>query len=221
MLELTEEQKKAKLWDRFVEYYTSVPFGSMPKTNTDAFVYALMEESGYFNECKTTQDVAIKLRITSTKIRNLMLNSTLYKGFAIKDYTKKILECLGSSATFIGNDYISLCINDSRVKVSLQIICANNKIFTNGNFNEEILTFPLKDYAKILESFVPKGKEKELEGVLWNNIQANKWKVNFRKFTNHPIVQILNFGATCAINATIGAVIPTKIITYSIWSLYE
>ena len=39
-------EKKAELFDKFIRFYAKdVPFGSMPKTNTDAFIYGLLEET--------------------------------------------------------------------------------------------------------------------------------------------------------------------------------
>ena len=212
----TSQENKAKLWDKFVGFYAKdVPFGSMPKTNTDAFVYGLLEESGYFKECKTAQDIAVKLKITPAKVRNLMYKSALYNGFEVNDYTTKILECLGSSATFIKNNYISLCIDDSRVKASLQMICANNKILTDESFNEEILIFPIKDYAKLLESFIPTNKENELKSELLTRAKDVKWDITAQQIAEHPILKILEKGAAIATGGS-SEIIPTDIVVKAI-----
>lgn len=203
-------------WKRIKEFYLSVPFGSMPKTNIDAFIYGLLEEEGFFAGCKTTQDIAIKLRIQPTKVRNLMLNSVLQKGLKVEEYTNNILDCLGSSATITENNYIKLCINNSIVKTSLQMVCANNKILTDESFNEEILIFPIKDFAKLLEIFVPKGKEKELDNALWKRIKDRKWQITKKQIANNPITKILIWGAKSVAKSAIDGAIPTNLIVGAI-----
>ena len=77
---MSDDKKEKDLWKKFKDFYLSVPFGSWPKANIDAFVYELLEEEGFFAGCKTPQDIAYKLKITPAKARNLMLNSALLKG---------------------------------------------------------------------------------------------------------------------------------------------
>jgi len=68
-MEQLSSEKKAELLDKFIKFYAEdVPFGYQAKTNIDAFIYGLLEEFGYFKGCKTTQDIAIKLRINTSMI---------------------------------------------------------------------------------------------------------------------------------------------------------
>ena len=52
------------------------------------------------------EDKTMKGNIPNLGIKD---KSALYNGFEVNDYTTKMLECLGSSATFIKNNYI-FCI---------------------------------------------------------------------------------------------------------------
>lgn len=200
-------------WEKIKKFYLSVPFGSMPKTNIDAFIYGLLEEEGFFAGCKTTQDIAIKLRISPTKVRNLMLNSVLQDGFNVK--VENILECIGSSARYLNDDLIAITIDNPVVKMELKRICTEQKIFTDSSFNNNILKFPIEKYDSLLKIFLQGYTEKDLTQDLMEQIKEAKWDIKEKEIAKSPFLTILQKGASLATGG-VTDIVPTEIITKAI-----
>lgn len=205
-------EKKAELFDKFIKFYAKdVPFGSMPKTNTDAFIYGLLEETEYLEDCKTTQDIAIKLKITPAKVRNLMLNSALHKGFAVD--TISVLEYLGTSAKYSKDGFISIDFDNPVIRMELKKICSERKIYTDGGFNANILKFKIENYSELLNSFV--SDEKKLKTALLEQIKEAKWDITAQQIAEHPILKILEKGASLATGGS-SEIVPTDIVVKAI-----
>lgn len=207
-------KEKAELFDKFIKFYAEdVPFGSQSKTNTDAFIYGLLEESGYLREYKTTQDIAIKLRITPAKVRSLILNSVLQEGFKVK--VEDILECIGSSAKYSKNDSIAVEIDNPVIKMEIKRVCSDQKIFADSSFNAHILKFPIEQYCSLLRTFLNGADECSLIGQLIKEIEDTEWEIKKKDIEKSPFLTILQKGASLA-TAGITDIIPTEIISKAI-----
>lgn len=210
------ESQKARLWDEIIRLYTETPFGAVPKTHLDAVVYGQLEEVGYFKENDTIQSIAIQLKITPSKVRSLMLNSGLVRGFRTDD--NDIIKALISKAKYASQDMIAVTIDNPIIKLKIQQKCSEKQIYSDTSFNRNILKFPIDKYAQLLETFVPDKNKHKLNRELLQQIKNNKWDISKQEIRNNPIVAILKFGAKCAIEDVIGDITDGKNILQFIYN---
>lgn len=201
-----------QIWKNFVEFYLENGFGNKLKSNIEIYMFNLLEKTGYFSDCKTTHDYAIKLRITPKKMSNLMLQSALQKQFQIEDYQKKVLTCLGSKARIVNKDRISFDIDDVRVRLAIKTICQEKGIYTDSSFNRNIISFSLESYAKILEAFIPEKKKENVEKEILKAIKNVEFDIKIEELKENVIFKILKKGFEIYFENTIGSFKPQILI---------
>lgn len=219
MTDLTKPQYE-EFGRKLLEFYLENGFGTQSKSNIDLCIFDLLYTTEYFKDCNTVTDMAIKLRTTSAKMNKLLLQSAFYHGFNVENYRNQILQCLGSPARDLNRHKISFEIDNPCVRMAIKNICVNKKIYTDTSFNTNIISFPLNSYSDLINSFVPKGKEKEFEKALWQEIRKVKWDITRTNIRNSLITEVLLKGIEKIADQTIAAVFPTTLITIALNKIF-
>jgi hypothetical protein len=145
----------------FLENYLKFGLGSMPKTDVDALVMALLDRHGYAGSSPmaalSNQTVSERLRTPVAKIRKLRYDAALKFGGRVEDQAMgRLLAALACATLEPQDDKICLIIEDALAKNWLQgQLKAHQQIFDHS-FNTEIIKVSSAGLFSVLDSIFDK-----------------------------------------------------------------
>jgi hypothetical protein len=161
----------------FLASYLSGGMGSLSKRDIDALVMHLLDEQGLDDGVPlrnlTNQQVSVKLRVPTTKIKSLRYEATLKYISDNESLAKwRLLEILARSRFDAEKDKIGFIIEDTFTKNWLQSILKDNGLVFDNSFNTEVVKIDSDGLFEILKEMYD---NKSVE-ILKNRIEGAKTK---------------------------------------------
>lgn len=142
--------------DEFLGHYLRLGLGSLPKSDIDALVMALLEKYGINGSGPlaqmSNQAVSEILRTPVSRIKRLRYEAALKFGADIEDEAKgRLLAAIGNATIESETSKICLIIEDSLAKNWLQGKLKDSKQIFDHSFNTELLRVPAEGLFQVLE----------------------------------------------------------------------
>lgn len=166
MITLEDNEKKA-FADNFLEKYLDRGFGNMPKRDIDVYVFHLLKEMQLFDGL-SNHLIAMKLRTTPTKVKNLIYESELrYPGedndFSENYFRNKLREYFLNPTYKVKEEEknIYIQIENPVLLDSFKALAKNNKEVIDGSFSNEIVKISITGFVVIINELLT-DKEREV-----------------------------------------------------------
>jgi len=176
---VSKNEEILKALDRFLDNFLNPAFNNLSKTEIEMHVLDLLEQTGKITEIeKSTQYLlAMELKISPTKAKNLWYNWSLRKKYEEKQF-KEMLEKI-----LLNPKYKTHKDNDGwfflQIENPLLLEYVKNRIqqlehIPDGSFSSKIIKLQAEAFADLIEDCI--GKEKKSEILKKLGIPDNSFK---------------------------------------------
>jgi hypothetical protein len=193
---ITDLNKKAQFTEQFLKEYIEKGFGSISKKEIDLLVFHLLSKLANLDKI-SNYNLALKLKLTPTKIKNLRFERSLkYSQLTEKEIKESFIESLKKSAIKVNktSSWIILSIEDLFVREAIKAKLKDLAQLSDSSFNSEIITLDFEAFASLMEYFydeeikINSSKIKEileyLKAETSNKNEKISFKHLFREFAN-------------------------------------
>jgi bifunctional DNA-binding transcriptional regulator/antitoxin component of YhaV-PrlF toxin-antitoxin module len=158
----------------FLEEYMSRGHGNMSKREVDVLIFKILHNDVEAFKGLTNHLIAMRLRTTPAKVKNLKYESLLRfppeeEDVFTEEYFQKQLKKYFESPIIKvrkNDGWIYLQIDDPIVQDALKAIARNNKAIIDGSFNSDIIKISNEGYILILKELADKTKIAEAERLI-------------------------------------------------------
>lgn len=149
--------------DDFIRQYLRAGLGSMSKRDVEILVYHLLRQNGYFNS-QSLYDQSIQLKISESKLRNLIYEVELRYEHRGPAYINKGILMLIQKAYFKSNDdgFIMFAVEDKYLQSALNARLKKLGAFSDTSFNKEIISVPVDAFILLVEDCYGQEKTEEV-----------------------------------------------------------
>jgi len=190
----------------FLEWYSTPSFGSMTKHDVDLQVFAVLKQIGVFPKNPDVYEVMRMLKVTRSKARNLIYESSLRKmeNSELEDELKQIL-----SKPILEKDgsKISLQIENPLLTDYIKTKLKECGHLSDGSFSPELIKMSVEAFADLFVKLFP-NKEQHL------NKELRKLKVKNTVSLKQILPGILRFAAK-TVGGKVLEDVTDDIITYA------
>ena len=172
-LKLSASQHKV-FSEVFLEEYMSRGHSNMSKREIDVLIFKILNNDIKAFKGLTNHLIAMKLRTTPSKVKNLKYESLLRfppedEDVFTEEYFRKRLVEYFESPTFKirkNDGWIYIQIDDPIVQDALKAIARNNKEIIDGSFNSDIIKISNEGFIMVLKELTDEKKIKEVEKLI-------------------------------------------------------
>lgn len=191
------EIDKAGFAEAFLKEFVSKGFGNYGKRDTDVLVYHLLTKDGVFKSM-TNHQIAMMLRTTPTKVKNLKYESALRfpeEGVKYDDsyFKRKLAEYFKNPSIKIDHDWIYIQIEDGFLLDALKAKFKQSNEVLDGSFNNELVKVTSAGLATILDSILEDSDKKRIEAMLVTKIGLDH-DFYFRSFASSVLEKLIEKG---------------------------
>lgn len=168
--------------ERFIEKYLEYGFGSTTKREVDVFVLYLLINDGQFSDKGNELDyheMSLKLKLTETKVRNLVYEVILKysKEINFKNELIKLIE--SNRFDIISVDTIRFSIHNPLVKQTFEYEVRKLNGVSDGSFSRHIVSINKDIFKKLLLNLYSESDKvaqiiKDLPDDIRDSINGNK-----------------------------------------------
>lgn len=160
------DQETREFAERFLgEYIQQRGFGAMNKTDIEVLVYHLLRQTSYFNNCKSINDVSMKLKVTRSKVKRLDYEARLRYGQVDEEaLMKQAIQCLTKAQFSNDGKYIKFAVEDELLRNFISAKFYELNSFNEVGNNRDIISVDIRFFAQFLTVYVYKNvDEPELQ----------------------------------------------------------
>ena len=193
---ITDFNKKAQFTEEFLKEYINKGFGTISKKEIDLLVFHLLSELADLDKI-SNYNLALKLKLTPTKIKNLRFERRLkYCQLTEEQIKYTFIESLKKSAIKVNktSSWLILSIEDSFVREAIKAILKDLAQLSDSSFNSELITLDFDAFASLMDRFYEeeiKNNTSELKEIIdyfksetSNKAEKISFKSLFREFAN-------------------------------------
>jgi hypothetical protein len=152
---------KSDFASEFLENYLKFGLGSMPKSDVDALVMALLEKHGHGGSgpmaSLSNQTVSERLRTPVARVKKLRYDAALKFGGKVEEQAQgRLLAALANATLEPQDEKICLIIEDALAKNWLQGQLKTHQQVFDHSFNTEIIKVPAAGLFALLETLFDK-----------------------------------------------------------------
>jgi hypothetical protein len=153
---------KSVFSDRFLSEFLDKGFGVLSKKEIDLLVFHLLSELSDL-ENESNYELALKLKISPTKLKNLRFERRLrYSQLNEEQIKNTFIESLKKSAIKVNktSKWILLSIEDTFIREAIKAKLKELYQLSDSSFNSELITLDLEAFSILMEYYY-----KDVEGI--------------------------------------------------------
>ncbi len=140
--------------DSLFAFYTQNSFGAVSKRELDIFLFNQFQRLGKIHSTDSWE-IAKELKISQTKARTLLYESSLRNTKEAAEEEALIRESLKSSPQIKAENKISLTIDNRYARDAIRSYLREKGFFSDTSFASDVITMPTEAYIDLLERFYP------------------------------------------------------------------
>lgn len=152
---INDFNKKVQFTDEFLNQYINKGFGTISKKEIDLLVFHLLSELADLDKI-SNYNVALKLKLTPTKIKNLRFERRLkYCQLTEEQIKDTFIESLKKSALKVNKSSkcIILSIEDTFIREAIKAKLKELYQLSDSSFNSELITLDFDAFASLMDRF--------------------------------------------------------------------
>jgi hypothetical protein len=163
-LEAIDEKAAKKILVKFLEYYMTPAFGSLPKREVDIAVFQCLQELDVFDSTPEIYSLLSSLRITRSKARNLLYESNLRKSNneALNNELVDILK----DPLLKDNDKVCLEVGNPLLIDHIRYVLKELNHITDSSFSPELIRLSPDAYAALINTQLARVSKKDIDAAL-------------------------------------------------------
>ncbi|HHF2869659.1 TPA: hypothetical protein ACPJZQ_004854 [Vibrio alginolyticus] len=152
-MNIDNNDKKVEFLDFLLERYLERGFGTLSKSEIDMLMMHLIMKYSDL-KYKPNHEISLDLKLTETKVKNLIHRGKLQFIDNHEDYVKaEFLALLHKSKLETSKSKVVMVIEDAFVKQGIQARLKSLGYFADNSFNAELVKISLDSFYELLRSF--------------------------------------------------------------------